>query len=311
MRIFLAGATGALAKHLLPMLIADGHEVVAMTRTPAKADALRAAGALPVVADGLDRDAVVGAVAGAEPEVVIQQQTALAGKANLRDFDAWFAQTNRLRTAGTEHLLAGARAAGARRLIAQSYAGWPYARTGGPVKIEDDALDAAPPRHQRASLDAIRRQEELVTGAHDVEGIALRYGAFYGSGSSLAADGESGAQLRARRFPVIGSGAGVWSFCHLRDAATATMAALAGGRPGEIYNIVDDEPVVVAEWLPAMAELLGSPSPRRVPTWVGRLVVGEVGVSLMTRIRGASNAKAKRELGWTPGFPSFRDGLLR
>jgi nucleoside-diphosphate-sugar epimerase len=311
MRIFLAGATGAVAKHLLPMLIADGHEVVAMTRTAAKADALRAAGALPVVADGLDRDAVVGAVGGAEPEVVIQQQTALAGKANLRNFDAWFAQTNRLRTEGTEHLLAGARAAGARRLIAQSYAGWPYARSGGPVKTEDDALDDAPPRHQRASLDAIRRQEELVTGAHDVEGIALRYGGFYGSGSSVAADGEYGEQLRARRFPVIGSGAGVWSFCHLRDAATATMAALSGGRAGEIYNIVDDEPVAVSEWLPAMAKLLGGPPPRHAPTWIGRMAVGEVGVSLMTRIRGASNAKAKRELGWTPGFPSFRDGLLR
>jgi nucleoside-diphosphate-sugar epimerase len=309
MRIFLAGATGALGKHLLPMLVADGHEVVAMTRTPAKAGALRAAGALPVVADGLDRDAVVGAVTGAEPEVVIHQQTALAGKPDLRNFDAWFHQTNRLRTEGTEHLLTGARAAGARRLIAQSYTGWPYARSGAPVKTEDDALDDAPPRHQRASLAAIRRLEELVTGARDLEGIVLRYGGFYGVGSSVAPDAEYGVQIRKRQFPVVGSGAGVWSFAHLHDAATATVAAVTEGRGGEIYNIVDDRPVAVSEWLPEMARLLGGPPPRRVPAWVGRLAVGEVGVSLMTRVRGASNAKAKRELGWTPRYPSFREGL--
>jgi nucleoside-diphosphate-sugar epimerase len=309
MRIFLAGATGALGKQLLPLLVADGHEVVALTRTPGKADALRAAGALPVVADGLDRDAVVGAITGAEPEVVIHQQTALAGKGDLRHFDAWFAQTNRLRTEGTEHLLAGARAAGARRLIAQSYAGWPYARSGGPVKSEDDALDDAPPRHQRESLAAIRRLEELVTGARDLEGIVLRYGGFYGAGSSVAPDAEYGVQIRKRQFPVVGSGAGVWSFAHLHDAATATVAAVTEGRRGEIYNIVDDRPVAVSEWLPEMARLLGGPPPRRVPAWVGRLAVGEVGVSLMTRVRGASNAKAKRELGWTPRYPSFREGL--
>jgi nucleoside-diphosphate-sugar epimerase len=309
MRIFLAGATGAIGTRLLPMLIADGHEVVAMTRTPAKADALRAAGALPVVADGLDREAVVGAVSGAAPEVVIQQQTALAGTPNLRDFDGWFAQTNRLRTEGTEHLLAGARAAGARRIIVQSYAGWPYARTGGPVKTEDDPLDPHPPRHQRASLAALRAMEDLVLGARDLEGIVLRYGGFYGKGSSLAPGTEYGEQIRGRRFPIVGDGAGVWSFIHLHDAAAATRAALIQARPGEIYNIVDDEPVAVSEWLPAMAELLGGGRPRHVPAWVGRLAVGAVGVSMMTRIRGASNAKARRELAWTPRYPTFRKGL--
>jgi nucleoside-diphosphate-sugar epimerase len=309
MRIFLAGATGAIGTRLLPMLIDDGHEVVAMTRTAAKADALRAAGALPVVADGLDRDAVVGAVAGAEPEVVIQQQTALAGKPNLRDFDAWFAQTNRLRTEGTEHLLAGARAAGARRLIVQSYAGWTYERAGGPVKTEDDPLDPDPPRHQRASLAAMRQMEDMVLNARELEGVVLRYGGFYGKGSSVAPDAEYGEQIRGRKFPIVGDGGGIWSFIHLHDAATATLAALTQARPRQIYNIVDDEPVAVSEWLPAMARLLGGGRPRHVPTWVGRLAVGEVGVSMMTRIRGASNAKAKRELVWAPRYPTFREGL--
>jgi 2-alkyl-3-oxoalkanoate reductase len=309
MRIFLAGATGAIGTRLLPLLIADGHEVVAMTRTPAKADALRAAGARSVVADGLDRDAVMGAVAGAEPEVVVQQQTALAGKPNLRDFDGWFAQTNRLRTEGTEHLMAGARAAGARRLIVQSYAGWPYARTGGPVKTEDDPFDPDPPRHQRASMAALRTMEEMVVAARDLEGVVLRYGGFYGKGTSLAPGTDYGEQIRGRRFPVVGDGAGVWSFCHIHDAATATLAAITQARPGEIYNIVDDEPVAVREWLPAMAALLGGDRPRHVPAWVGRLAVGEVGVSMMTRVRGASNAKARRELAWAPRYPSFREGL--
>jgi nucleoside-diphosphate-sugar epimerase len=308
MRIFLAGATGAVGTRLVPQLIEAGHEVVAMTRTPGKAAALREAGAMPVVADGLDRDAVLGAVTGAAPDVVIHQLTALSDMGNLRRFDDAFALTNRLRTEGTDHLLAAARAAGARRLIAQSYAGWPFAREGGPVKDETAPLDPDPPRHQRASLAAIRELEGAVTGASDLEGVVLRYGGFYGPGTSLGLGGEHVEAIRARKFPVVGSGAGIWSFTHIDDAAAATVLALDHGAPG-IYNIVDDEPAAVSEWLPEVARILGAPAPRHVPAWVGRLAAGEVGVSAMTRIRGASNAKAKRELGFRPRYPSWRDGF--
>jgi nucleoside-diphosphate-sugar epimerase len=305
MRIFLAGATGALGTQLLPQLRAAGHEVTATTRSAAKAGALRDAGAEPVVLDALDRDAVVAAVTAARPDAIVHQLTALTDLSNLRDFDAAFAQTNRLRTEATEHLLAGARAAGTPRFVAQSYAGWPYARTGGPVKTEEDPLDPEPPRSQRAAFDAIRTLEALVTEAG---GIVLRYGGFYGPGTSVTPGGDQVELLRKRRFPIVGSGDGVWSFVHIADAATATLLALEHGAPG-IYNIVDDEPAPLREWLPALAAAAGAPPPRRIPRWLGRLAAGEAIATMATESRGASNAKARRELGWKPAHPSWREGF--
>jgi nucleoside-diphosphate-sugar epimerase len=309
MKVLVAGATGALGKQLVPLLIARGHEVAGMTRTPAKADALRALGATPLVADALDADAVGEALAQAQPEVVVHQLTALSGSLDMRHFDRDFAQTNRLRTEGTDHLLAAARAAGARRFVAQSYAGWPYARTGGAVKTEDDPLDPDPVPAMRETLAAIRHLEAAVTSADGIEGLVLRYGGFYGPGTSLGAQGGEHAEvIRSRRFPIVGNGRGVWSFVHIADAAEATALAVERGRPG-IYNIVDDEPAPVREWLPAMAAALGAKPPRRVPRTVGRLVAGAAAAVMMTEVRGASNAKAKAELGWEPRHPSWRTGF--
>lgn len=302
------GATGAVGQHLLPMLIDDGHEVVAVTRTPEKAGALRALGALPVVADALDREAVLGAVAGAEPEVIVHQMTALAGTPDLRRFDRTFTLTNRLRTEGTRHVLDAARAAGTRRVIAQSYTGWPFARDGALVKDEDAALDPAPPAQQRETLAAIAECERLVR-AHP-GGVVLRYGGFYGPGTSLNADGgEITEAVRARKFPVVGDGGGVWSFTHIADAAGAVVATLDPSAPDGTYAIVDDDPAPVREWLPALAEAIGAPAPRHVPRWLGRLAAGEVPAVMMTESRGASNARAKAVLGWEPRVPSWREGF--
>jgi nucleoside-diphosphate-sugar epimerase len=306
MRIFVAGASGAVGGRLVPMLVNGGHDVVAMTRSPQKADALRALGAEPAVADGLDRGAVMQAVVGAEPEVVIHQMTALSQIKSMKKFDDEFALTNRLRTEGTDHLVEAARAAGVRRLIVQSYGNWNYERTGTGLKTEDDPLDPNPPANQRRSLDAIRHAERA---ALEFGGIALRYGAFYGPGTGLSRDGDMVELVTKRKWPIVGDGAGVWSFVHIDDAASATMAAMERGAPG-IYNVVDDDPAPVAEWLPALAAALGAKPPRRVPVWVGRLAVGEVGVSMMTQIRGASNAKAKRELDWTLRYPTWREGFV-
>ena len=308
MRVFVAGATGALGRRLVPLLVAGGHQVVAMTRTPGKVEGLRAAGAEPVVADGLDREAVLAAVVEARPQVVVHQLTDLAGTTNLKKFDAGFAATNRLRTEGTDNLLAAARAAGARRLVAQSFAGWPFARLGGPVKTEDDPLDPDPPAERRRTLDAIRHLEAAVLGADGLEGLVLRYGGFYGPGTSVGAGGYLLEDLRRRRFPLVGAGTGVWSFVHIDDAAAATVAAVERGAPG-IYQIVDDDPAPASAWLPELAAAVGARPPRRVPAWVARLVAGEHAVVMMTEVRGASNAKAKRELGWRPAYPSWRQGF--
>jgi nucleoside-diphosphate-sugar epimerase len=306
MKIFVAGAAGAIGRQILPQLAARGHQVTATTRSPGKAAILREMGAEPVVIDGLDAVAVGEAVARAEPEVVIHQMTSLAGSFNLRSFDKMFAVTNQLRTEGTDHLLAAAVAAGVRRFVAQSYTGWTNTRSGGPVKTEEDPLDPSPPAMQRESIAAIRHVERVVPAASPVQGIVLRYGSFYGPGASdYFVD-----LIRKRRVPVIGDGAGVWSFLHIRDAAAATIAALEHGTPG-VYNVVDDEPASVAEWLPYVARAVGAKAPRRVPVWLGRLAAGEVGVSMMTQIRGSSNAKAKRELGWRPAWPSWREGFTR
>ena len=309
MKVLVAGATGAMGKQLLPRLAADGHDVVGITRSEAKLDLVRELGATGVVADVLDPDQVARVVAETEPEVIIHQLTALNRPFDVRHFDRTFEETNRLRTEATDHLLAAGRAAGVKRFIAQSYAGWPFARTGGPVKSEDDPLDPSPPDGIRQSFDAIRYLERAVTGADWTEGIVLRYGGFYGPGTSLSREGgEQTKQIRERKFPVVGDGGGVWSFVHIEDAADATVAAVTRGRRG-IYNIVDDDPAPVAEWLPAAASAVGAKPPRHVPRWLGRLVAGEVGVVIMTDVRGASNDKAKRELGWAPRHPSWREGF--
>jgi 2-alkyl-3-oxoalkanoate reductase len=310
MKVFVAGATGAVGQRLVPLLVARGHHVTAMTRTPGKAGHLRSLGAEPVVADGLDEVSVMRAVTRSEPDAVVHEMTGLTGITSVRNFDREFAETNRLRTEGTDHLLAAARAAGARRFVAQSFGNWNYERAGAAAKTEDDPLDPEPPAAQRQSLAAIRHVERAVTNADGMTGIALRYGNFYGPGAGIAADGEIADLLRKRAFPVIGDGAGVWSFVHVDDAARATLAAVERGLPG-IYNIADDDPAPVAEWLPELARLLGAPAPRRVPVWLGRIAAGEVGVSMMTQIRGAANAKARRELAWVPAYRSWRQGFAR
>jgi nucleoside-diphosphate-sugar epimerase len=312
MRVFVAGATGALGTQLVPRLVAVGHEVVGMTRSAAKREQLRALGARPVVADALDPGAVAQAVAAAEPEVIVHEATALSGTPDLRHPDRYFAATNRLRTEGTDHLLAAGRVVGARRFVAQSFAGWPFARTGGPVKSETDPLDPSPPKALRSTLAAIRHLEQAVTGITWGDGLVLRYGGFYGPGTGLSADPEApmAKPIRKRQFPLVGSGGGVWSFVHVEDAAAATAAAVGRGRSG-IYQVVDDEPALVREWLPVLARELGAKPPRRLPQWLTRLVAGEAAVVIMTEVRGASNEKARRELGWELRYPSWRQGFAK
>jgi 2-alkyl-3-oxoalkanoate reductase len=308
MKVFVAGATGAVGKRLVPLMLAQGHDVVGMTRSPQKAGFVRELGAEPAVADGLDADAVREAVTKAEPEVVIHQMTALAGVKSFRNFDEGFALANRLRTEGTDHLLAAARSVGARRFVAQSFGNWNYERSGAGPKTEEDPFDSNPPAKQRRSLDAIRYLENAVTRADYLQGFALRYATFYGPGTGFAVDGDIAELVRRRRLPIVGDGSGVWSFVHVDDVAGATLAAAERGAPGA-YNVADDEPAPVAVWLPEYAHALGAKPPRHVPVWLGRLASGEVGVSMMTRIRGASNAKAKRELGWEPRYGSWRQGF--
>jgi nucleoside-diphosphate-sugar epimerase len=308
MKVFVAGASGVIGKRLVPLLLASGYEVTAMTRSAEKINSLRAAGAEPVVADGLDRASMMQAVTQARPEVVIHQMTGLTGVKSLKKFDDEFSLTNRLRTEGTDYLIEAARAAGAKRIIAQSYGNWTYERTGTGLKNEDDPFDSDPPTNQRRSLEAIRYLESTVTGAVGMEGVVLRYANFYGPGTAFALDGDIVKLVRGRRLPIIGDGAGVWSFIHVDDAAAATMLAIERGQPG-IYNIVDDEPSPVAVWLPELARAIGATPPRHVPVWLGRLVAGEVGVSMMTQIRGTSNTKAKSKFSWQLRYKSWRDGF--
>ena len=306
MHIFIAGASGALGRRLVTLLLEAGHEVTGMTRS--HPEVVARLGATPVVADALDRDEVLRAVSAAEPDAIIHQLTALGGGVDLRKLDRAFRQTNALRTRGTDHLLEAAAAAGARRFVAQSFAAWPYKRVGGPVKREEDPLEDDPPASVKETLAAVLYLERAVTAAG---GIALRYGGFYGPGTSLSADGEHTDLVRKRRFPIVGGGTGVTSFVHIDDAAAATVAALERGRPGAIYNVCDDEPAPVAEWLPVLSEVVGAKPPRRVPRWIGRLAAGDAGVAMMTSIRGASNTRAKQELAWTPQWRSWRDGFAR
>ena len=304
MRVFVMGATGALGRHLVPGLVEAGHEVTATTRTPGKVAQLREAGAEPVILDGLDREAVIAAVLAAAPEVVVHQMTALAGMRSLRNPDKQFATTNELRTRGTDNLLAAAARAGTRRVIAQSYAGaGPDKRSGGPLKTEEDPLDLLPIRSAVQGPAAIAYVDKTVP-LEAAEGIVLRYGSFYGPGASdFLLE-----MLRKRQVPVIGGGTGVWSFIEITDAAAATIAAVDHGAPG-LYNVVDDDPAPVAEWLPYLAKVAGAKPPLRVPAWLGRLLAGEFVVAQMTSSRGYSNEKARKELGWEPRYASWREGF--
>jgi nucleoside-diphosphate-sugar epimerase len=307
MRVLVAGASGAVGIRLIRILVAAGHRVTGLTRSPSKAEPLRRAGATPVVVDALDPPALREAVLGAQPEVVVHEMSSLADATDLRQFDRAFAQTNRLRTEGLDHLLGAAREVGASKVVAQSYCGWPFARVGGPVKTEDDPLDSRPPREFQRSLEAIRHLESSVTEATEFEGVVLRYGAFYGPGSGLF-DGSALDQLRRRLFPVIGDGGGWWSFVHLDDAAEATARAIESGPTG-IYNVVDDDPAPVRDWLPALAAMIGAKPPRRIPRWLARFLAGEHMVVMMTETRAGSNAKARRELAWRPAHASWRQGF--
>ncbi len=317
MKVFVAGATGVLGRELVPQLVARGHEVAGMTRSASKRDLVRGLGACPVVADALEPDAVARAVASAEPEVIVHELTALSGPMSVRDArhlerSFAFTMTNRLRTEATDHLLAAGRAVGARRFVAQSFGAWRWARTGGPVQTEADPLDPDPPAALRPAVEGLLHLEQAVTTIEWGEGLVLRYGGFYGPGTaiSLAADAQMAALVRKRRFPIVGDGGGVLSHVHVADAAAATVAAVDHGQPG-IYNVVDDDPAPQREWLPVLAAALDAKPPRRVPRWLGRLAAGEMATVMMTEVRGASNAKAKRELGWTPRYASWRQGFVQ
>jgi nucleoside-diphosphate-sugar epimerase len=317
MKVFVAGATGVLGRALVPQLVARDHEVVGMTRSASKQDLVRGLGARPVVADALDADAVAQAVASAEPEVIVHQLTALSGRMSARDMrhperSAAATMTNRLRTEGTDHLLAAGRAVGARRFVAQSFAAFRFARTGGPVQTEADPLDPNPPAALRTVQEGYLYLERAVMTIEWGEGLVLRYGGFYGPGTaiSLAPDAVMAAPIRKRRFPIVGDGGGVWSHVHIDDAAAATAAAVERGQPG-VYNVVDDDPAPVREWLPVLASALDAKPPRRIPRWLARLVAGEAATATMTEARGASNAKAKRELGWQLRYPSWRQGFAQ
>jgi nucleoside-diphosphate-sugar epimerase len=302
MRVFLAGATGAVGRRLVPQLIEAGHEVVGTTRSESKRQAVWDLGAEPVVVDALDATAVGEAIAKAAPDAVVHQLTSLSGESDLRHFDRTFAATNALRTKGTDNLLAAASACGVRRFIAASYTGWPYARVGGPVKSETDPLDPDPVGQQRESFAAIKRLEQATLTA-PMTGVVLRYGMFYGPGAS----DEMVAVLRKRMLPVVGDGGGVWSMLHVDDAASAVVAALDSG--AGIYNIVDDDPERTSVVIPELAAIVGAKPPRHMPVWLARILAGEVIVSMLTQVRGASNEKAKRELHWTPRWASWRDGF--
>ena len=297
MRVLVAGASGAVGRSLVSRLVAKGHSVVGLTHSPKNMEAIRKLNAEAFLGDGLNREAVRAAICSTQPNVIVHEMTALSAASDLRHFDRAFAMTNRLRTEGTDHFLAAAREFGVKRLIAQSFCGLPYARVGGSIKSETDPLNSEPPVEFRRTLDAIRYLEKTVTSSSQPEGIVLRYGAFYGLGTGVF---ESGFvhQLRHRRVPLIGDGGGWWSFVHIDDAAEATVRAIEDGEASDLYNIVDDDPAPVREWLPELARLIGAKPPFRLPVWPARLIAGEHLVIMMTQERGGSNAKAKRELGW-------------
>lgn len=308
MKVFVAGASGAVGSALTPLLVQRGHAVTGMVRSHDGADRVRAMGAEPVIADGLDQAAVIAAVTTADPEVVVHQLTALTGAENLLHFDRSFALTNRLRVEGGAALLEGARRAGSRRFVAQSFCGWPYARTGGPVKSEDDPFDPDPPKQFRRTLEAIKALEGMVLGAPGIEGVVLRYGGFYGPGTMFGPDGGFLAEVRRRRAPIIGDGGGVFSFIHIDDVARATAVAVEGAAAG-VFNVTDNDPAPVREWLPFLADLLNAPAPLRLPGWLMRVLLPEHLYLMMTEIRGGSNARFRQAFGWAPTHPSWREGF--
>ncbi len=301
MRVFTTGASGAIGTRLVPQLIDRGHEVIGTHRSPQSAERLQALGAEPIALDLLDAGAVRRAVLEAKPDAIVHEATALSNVSDLKNFDRTFAETNRLRTEGTDALLEAAHEAGVERFVAQSYASVQYAREGGMVKTEEDPLERDPVPTMRESVAAMRHLDEAV---RDAGGVALRYGAFYGADNDGLVE-----PVRKRMYPIVGGGNGVTSFIHLEDAAHATVLALESNRSG-IYNIVDDEPAPASEWLPVLAEALGAKPPRHVPRWLARILAGEAVVMMATESRGASNEKAKQELSWTLRYPSWREGFL-
>jgi nucleoside-diphosphate-sugar epimerase len=300
MKVLVIGGTGAVGLPLVSQLAGQGHDVVGTSRSAARAEALRALGVEPAVLDVLDREAVRRLVLGARPDAIVHEATALADGIDFKRFAETFSQTNRLRTEGTDNLLAAAKEAGVGRFVAQSYAGLTYARVGGPVKTEEDPLDESLPEAVQGTIEAIEHLEAAVLGAG---GIVLRYASFYGGAVDPMPDA-----VRSRKMPIVGDGGGIWSLVHVDDAAAATVLALERGEHG-VYNVADDEPAPVREVLPTLAAALGAPPPRKLPAWLARLFAGELGVVMMTEIRGASNAKAKRELGWELRYPSWRQGF--
>jgi nucleoside-diphosphate-sugar epimerase len=307
MKIFVAGATGAIGRRLVPMLVNEGHEVTGTTQHAEKAMSIHAVGAIPMVVNALNKGEVLAAVQKAQPEVIIHQLTAIPRNLDLRHFDKGFELTNRLRTEGTDYLLAAARAVGVRRFIAQSYYGW-YARTGDWIKTEDDPLISGGISDGLETLKATVHVERAVSQEKGIDGFVLRYGSFYGPGTSLATGAWFFEGVRQRRVPIVGDGTGHWSFIHVDDAAAATLAAVHATSPG-LYNITDDEPAPVSVWLPYLAKMLGAKPPRRIPKWLARMAVGEYGVAAMTQLRGASNHKAKSMLPWKLKWPTWREGF--
>ena len=306
MRVFVAGASGAIGRALVPKLVAAGHEVTGTTRSEAKADPIRQAGADAAVVDVFDSDALRVAVEAARAEVVVHELTALPDRLDFRKRDV-YEPTNRVRTEGTRNLLEAARAAGARRFVCQSIA-FAYRNEGARVKTEEDPLLDDAPGPFGSGIRALREMEAMVLGAGSIEGLVLRYGFFYGPGTHYAEDGPMVADVRRRRLPVVGRGTGVFSFIHVDDAADATVAAVELGPPG-VYNVADDEPAAMSEWVPVLAEAAGAKQPRRVPLWLARLVGGRQAADFASELRGASNEKAKRELSWQPAHPSWRSGF--
>lgn len=302
MRVFVAGGTGVVGRRLVPRLVARGHRVTATTTSPGKLGLLEQLGADAVVMDGLDAVSVGEAVARARPDAIVHQMTAIAGRPDMKHMDRWFATTNRLRTEGTDHLLSAAEAAGVSRIVAQSYGGWNGIRAGGWVKTEEEPLDRYAGTAAQPVMGAVRHVEDAVVKAG---GAALRYGWLYGPGAT----DETVELLRKRQFPLVGGGTGYSSWVHLDDAASATVLAVEHGARG-VFNIVDDEPAPASEWLPYLAACTGAKPPMRVPTWLARLLAGDVAVAMMTEGRGFSNAKARRELGWELRYPSWRQGFV-
>lgn len=308
MRILLAGASGAIGRTLIPLLVEQNHEVFGVFRNPAHQELVAGLGATPVVLDILDGQAVGSKVADIKPQVVIHQATAIPARLDLRHFDREFELTNQLRTEGTRNLTTAAVRAGVEKFIAQSFAGWPYAHRGIMLKSEEDDLDPAPPPQMKTTFDALEMLEHTVLRERGFTGIVLRYGPFYGPHSSIAKDGAMVDEIRKHKVPLVGQGTGVCSFVHLHDAATATVAALTLAQHG-IYNIVDDDPAPVLDWLPYLAQCVDAPPPRHVPNVLAKMLIGEHVVTLMNDIRGVSNAKARKELQWAPKWSSWREGF--